>query len=729
MRRTLAGLVSAMAAAGSAGAQQGGIDWSSLGRADGQAIPSGTTFTSAGVTTTVSWNPIDAGTQGNLTAPTSLGDAYVSYGSQGLGGLTDGYAEIAFDTGAEDDGDKVYLFLEFSEPVTDLSFTLADIDEDRAPPSGQGPWQDVVRVYADGDLAGNYANARQAPYAQPTRGPVVGEYGSGWFGDAAAPQTSANGNAVFAWGATPVRRVWIVFATNTGQTADAGPQEIGLSDLAFTGPPLPPGADLRLSQTVSDETPGVGDAITYAVTVTNDGPDAASVVVRDLLPSGVTFASSSAGGAYDPQSGLWQVPGPLPPGQSRTLTIDATVRPNGQRTNLAEVWTSSEADADSTPGNAGSDPFEDDSASTTITPGGNGTPGQAPSLSCGAAAGILDWDQNAWPSGALTRSYQGSDGLDLAFAVAPNGAALLASAERSEPSPVRSADFTGGLPTPQQNIYVIVDQQSRASAVTIDADIGTPGVGASELQFTIFDVDYGANQFEDRIAVGGYRSGAFVAPVLTASSDNRIENGQAIGVQSEGNTGGGGNVTVTFTEPIDRFVVTYGNGPRAPSNPGQQAIGIHDIRYCQATGAQLTAAKSVSVYDPLGEGLYMLPGVDARYQITVANTGDGAADPGTVFLSDKLPDDVTFWSGDVDDGGPQTGPVGFSESGAGLKLGPGDIGFASAVAAPTSFAACGYTPNGGYDANVRHVCFRPRGGFQAGDPDPSFTVWFRARID
>src|SRR4029077_12183154 len=59
---------------------------------------------------------------------------------------------------------------------------------------------------------------------------------------------------------------------------------------------LPQQADLQVMKSVDQSRPNVGDTITFTVTLTNAGPDAASnVQVTDLLPAGLTFVSASPG--------------------------------------------------------------------------------------------------------------------------------------------------------------------------------------------------------------------------------------------------------------------------------------------------------------------------------------------------------------------------------------------------------------------------------------------------
>ena len=143
----------------------------------------------------------------------------------------------------------------------------------------------------------------------------------------------------------------------------------------------------------------------------------------------------------------------------------------------------------------------------------------------------------------------------------------------------------------------------------------------------------------------------------------------------------------------------------------------------------LQGSKTVTVFDPNLDGLFAVPGNDVIYNITVSNDGDGSPDADTVVLIDTLPDDVEFYHGDIDDGGPETDPVAFIDNSSGLTFSyASDVAYSNAVVAPSLFGDCIYPPSVGYDANVKHICFRPTGTLDNGSPAPGFTVQFRARI-
>jgi len=83
-------------------------------------------------------------------------------------------------------------------------------------------------------------------------------------------------------------------------------------------------ADLALDKQVTNYTPRSGEKLSYALTVTNAGPDdVVGLVISDLLPSGVTYLSDDSA-AYDGSSGVWAV-GVLTQGLTATLRITATV--------------------------------------------------------------------------------------------------------------------------------------------------------------------------------------------------------------------------------------------------------------------------------------------------------------------------------------------------------------------------------------------------------------------
>jgi uncharacterized repeat protein (TIGR01451 family) len=154
--------------------------------------------------------------------------------------------------------------------------------------------------------------------------------------------------------------------TNTGTISDADQVDPNPANNTASATETPQQADLSVSKTVSDATPNVGDQITFTVTLSNQGPDAATgVQVTDLLPAGVSFVSANPSqGTYDNITGFWDV-GTVGPGAPQTLSITATVVSPVAQTNTGTI---SDADQfDPTTAN--------NSASATETPPGPGRPG------------------------------------------------------------------------------------------------------------------------------------------------------------------------------------------------------------------------------------------------------------------------------------------------------------------------------------------------------------------
>jgi uncharacterized repeat protein (TIGR01451 family)/CSLREA domain-containing protein len=101
--------------------------------------------------------------------------------------------------------------------------------------------------------------------------------------------------------------------------------------------PLAEQADLEISKADSPDPVTVGDNLTYTITVTNRGPDAAAnVVVTDTLPSGVTFVSASPGCVHSAGVVTCNL-GTIPAGDSVTITIVVTPTAPGNIVNNVSV--------------------------------------------------------------------------------------------------------------------------------------------------------------------------------------------------------------------------------------------------------------------------------------------------------------------------------------------------------------------------------------------------------
>lgn len=481
-------------------------------------------------------------------------------------------------------------------------------------------------------------------------------------------------------------------------------------------------ADLSLVQTVSTANPTFASTISYTLALSNAGPaGAANVEVLDQLPVGFDFSSSSGFGTFDPGTGIWSV-STISAGQTRTITITGTVSapPGVTITNFAEVSASDAPDLDSTPGNSSTDEDDDDSASFTVQ--GTRTAGVPPILSCPVGTRILDWDAPgiAWQAGILDQSFTIANFGAVAFSVSSDGQF------ENDPgfgglSPSESTVNSGGLPGGQSALNQFLDFDNRQQTATTIITLPNAVSGA---QFTIFDVDFGANDFADSVIVTGSYQGASVIPELTNGTANYVVGNQAIGDTPSGSASGAGNVVVTFDQPIDTITIVYGNAPTAPIVPDGQAIAIHDIEVC-APQTQLSVTKVSSVIaDPVNADAAdakAIPGATVEYVIQVSNTGVSATDPGELFITDFHSADIKMCR--LDRAG---GPIVFSDP-------AGTSGVTYDQATDLQFsevgdAGFGYAPQddgGGCDENIDGFRLTP-GGMMAGGT--TFTLRVRYEI-
>ena len=122
-------------------------------------------------------------------------------------------------------------------------------------------------------------------------------------------------------------------------------------------------SDLSITKSVNNNTPFIGDAIIFTLTITNNGPDIATgIAVLDEVPSGYgSITNISNGGATIGNSINWTGL-IIQPNTSVVLTLNVTVLSTGTYNNRAEITASNSVDPDSDPTSG----FDDDDFSDGI---------------------------------------------------------------------------------------------------------------------------------------------------------------------------------------------------------------------------------------------------------------------------------------------------------------------------------------------------------------------------
>ncbi|WP_305096356.1 proprotein convertase P-domain-containing protein [Croceibacterium aestuarii] len=406
-------------------------------------------------------------------------------------------------------------------------------------------------------------------------------------------------------------------------------------------------ADLSLTKSVLGSAPSSGGSVTWRLSVSNSStsPSAASgVTVKDYLPAGFTFVSASGSGSFNASTGVWTV-GAVSAGQTRTIDVTGTINATAGAmiVNEAEIASSSVVDIDSAVNNGVTG--EDDYATVSFTVAGTRSAGTAPALSCPNGSTLFDWDPLSWSAGSTANTYSlggyGSIGFTLS-----NPGAWLSDNSLGGTSPNLQTAMHGGY-VGQKSLIQLVNLPSQSARVTTTITLPAAMQGA---QFRLFDVDYAANQFADTVTVEGRYQGATVIPTLTNSIANYVIANSAYG-DGGANTGtSDGNVVVTFGQPIDTIIIHYGNHTAAPIDPGQQAIAIGDITFCDPTTVLSVTKVSAVLSDPVNgtTNPKALPGAVVEYCLTISNPGAVAAT--NVVATDTVPATMTYTAGSMTSG-------------------------------------------------------------------------------
>jgi uncharacterized repeat protein (TIGR01451 family) len=266
-----------------------------------------------------------------------------------------------------------------------------------------------------------------------------------------------------------------------------------------------------------------------------------------------------------------------------------------------------------------------------------------PVLSCPSGTTVFDWDTpaNSWIAGTLNNSYAVSNIGTINYAITTTGGTWVTNATYGGTAPFRQNIDTYGMSPVQYTLQEWIDfsTNTQTATTTITLPTAVPG-----LQFSIFDVDFSSGGFTDRIVVTGSFNGSPVTANLAthnATPSYTISGNVATGTATSAVNSMNGRIWVTFSSPVDRVTVIYGNAPSAPANPSSQAIDFHDITFCRPV-ANVTATKISSILSDgvSGSNPKSVPGAVVRYCITVQNSGSGTA---TNFsIADPLPANVTY---------------------------------------------------------------------------------------
>lgn len=216
---------------------------------------------------------------------------------------------------------------------------------------------------------------------------------------------------------------------------------------------------------------------------------------------------------------------------------------------------------------------------------------------------VLDWSSISslsWTvsGGVYTTSFNfdsTNPGNDVTITISGDTSGFLSSSPYN--SPGVSSVITGGQGSSEDSLLLAFNWGSRNNDVTVTFHFNYTD-GIKNVEFALFDIDRLDNNtadsgFRDYISNinGSYNGGSNIIPTITVEDSsytsvvNAGKSTQGIrGEDSAADNSANGNAYISFgTNVIDEISFNYGNwtgsGGKAPSNPGQQGIGVYDFSF------------------------------------------------------------------------------------------------------------------------------------------------------
>lgn len=203
-----------------------------------------------------------------------------------------------------------------------------------------------------------------------------------------------------------------------------------------------------------------------------------------------------------------------------------------------------------------------------------------------AHALVLDWDAVTWAPGSTTNSFDlNGDAINdvtIALTTQDQASWTLDPATGTQ-TPVVNQSLTGGLSPAENSLNLSANLKTQSNVwISISFTSTQPGFAATNVSFTIFDIDVTTNSDIIESIVGLALDGTYVPATITDVGSGVALTGAGFaqtltGQQPVANNSSNGNATISFGSAIVTNV--YFNFSNSSGTHQFQNIAIGDISY------------------------------------------------------------------------------------------------------------------------------------------------------